>query len=320
MELLANDQSLHEQFHSVAAFREAFSRVMGMRNAARVFGRELHCQRALLIMNPIARMSMQQAIMAFPIENERRAAMVWLSRAGPFWDDARQHTAGDWLESGDEVVTDTAIGEAAFRMVHGVGCGLVSFFPSSWNFTPIEVWWRREDAELGDRSVALENWWEVTALREALRSSLPSIASWDGLREASRKRFGALTFADGCFEPLRGVPFSKSAADRFVVLLGVLDQLARAFDERGERNAEGHRISQDHFTGECALFSDSSSSEKRKFRRELTFTHPEDATRSLFCPWHGKVSHLTLRLHFSWPVEAEKPVYIVYAGPKITKR
>ena len=29
---------------------------------------------------------------------------------------------------------------------------------------------------------------------------------------------------------------------------------------------------------------------------------------------------MTLRLHFSWPIEAGKPVYIVYAGPKITKR
>ncbi|MCY3818840.1 MAG: hypothetical protein OXH52_05670 [Gammaproteobacteria bacterium] len=45
-----------------------------------------------------------------------------------------------------------------------------------------------------------------------------------------------------------------------------------------------------------------------------------DPMASLFCPWHGKVSRLTLRLHFSWPVEAGRPIYVVYAGPKITSR
>ena len=68
------------------------------------------------------------------------------------------------------------------------------------------------------------------------------------------------------------------------------------------------------------LFSDSSDSEKRDFRQGLTFAHPEDPARSMFCPWHGKVRHPTLRVHFSWPVRVGKPVHIVYAGPKITKR
>ena len=72
--------------------------------------------------------------------------------------------------------------------------------------------------------------------------------------------------------------------------------------------------------GDRALFSDSSLSEKRKFRKALTFGHPEKPGGRLFCPWHGKVSHQTLRLHFSWPPQAKQPVHIVYAGPKITKR
>ncbi len=29
---------------------------------------------------------------------------------------------------------------------------------------------------------------------------------------------------------------------------------------------------------------------------------------------------MVLRLHFSWPVEADQPVAVVYAGPKITKQ
>ena len=41
VELLANDLSFHEQFHDVAAFRTALSRLMAMRHAARRFEREV---------------------------------------------------------------------------------------------------------------------------------------------------------------------------------------------------------------------------------------------------------------------------------------
>ena len=32
------------------------------------------------------------------------------------------------------------------------------------------------------------------------------------------------------------------------------------------------------------------------------------------------VRRMTLRLHFSWPIRADEPVYVVYVGPKLTKR
>ena len=320
MELLANDLSVHEQFHDLTGFRDALSRLMVMRGAARLFGREVHCHSTLLNAKPMPGITMQQAISSLGVESERRAVMIWLTSAGPFWDDVHRHGGDDWMECDGGVVTDTAVGEAAFRTLHGVDSGLLSVSPSAWNHTPLEVTWLREAEGLDNRNAALENWWTAEALKEALRHRTPPIGSWGDMREASRNRFEQLTFAEDCFAPLAGVPFAKSAADRFIVLLDILDRSARAFEKDGARNAEGHRLYRDYFTGFRALFSDSSDSEKRNFRRELTFSHPEDREGSLFCTWHGKVSHLTLRLHFSWPIEAGKPVYVVYAGPKITKR
>ena len=93
-----------------------------------------------------------------------------------------------------------------------------------------------------------------------------------------------------------------------------------AIDATGVRTPEGQRVYQDYFTGENALFSDSSDNEKRRFGEALTFPHPSEPGNSLACPWHGKVRHMTLRLHFSWPIEPGKPVYVVYAGPKLTRR
>ena len=322
MELLANELSVHEQFRDMAGFREALSLLMTMRRVAKRFGREVHCHHIFLNTKPMPAVPMQKMVGNLGVESERRAVMSWLTRTDPFWDDDDMRRLGgnDRLECDGEIVTDTAVGEAAFRSLHSVDCGLVSFSPSDWNFTPVKVTWRRAGEGLNDRMSALGNWWSVATLEKALRDRRPPIGSWDDLREASRIRFERLTFAEDCFDPLAGVPFAKSAAGRFIELLDILDRFARAFKKDGARNEEGHRIYQDHFTGDRALFSESSKTEKRKFSQELTFAHPQDPANSLFCTWHGKVSHQMLRLHFSWPIEEGKPVYVVYAGPKITKR
>jgi len=320
LEILVNDLSIHEQFRDVATFRDALARLMAMRSAARRFGRDVHCHRELLTASPIPGMAMQQAIGRLGVESERRAAMGWLTRFGPFWEDLRRHEGGDWLECGGKIVTGSAVGEAAFRTLHGADCGLISFAPSDWDYSPVDVTWRREDEGAEDRSTALQNWRSPRALEDRLPDVAPPIRSWSDLRAAVAGRFESLTWAPDCFDPLKGVPFARSAAERFVALLGILDRMARAFDATGARTVKGQGIYQDYFTGDDALFSDSSDQEKRRFREALTFPHPGEPGSFLFCPWHGKVRHMTLRLHFSWPVEAGRPVYVVYAGPKLTKR
>ena len=117
MKLFANDLSIHGQFYGIPLFRDALARLMAMRNAARRFGREVYCHRAFLTANPMPNMTMQQALGRLA-SSERRAAMVWLTRGGPFWDNPRQHGADDWLECRGEVVTDSAVGEAAYRKLH----------------------------------------------------------------------------------------------------------------------------------------------------------------------------------------------------------
>ncbi len=319
MDLLVNDLSVHGQFHDLAGFRDALSRLMALRKTAKSFGIEVQSNGAFLNTKPIPGLPLRRAIGSLDIERQR-AVMSWLTRSGPFWDDVRRHRDDDWLEHDGEVVTDTAIGEAAFRSLHGVDCGLVSLAPSEWCLSPIDIIWVRKAEGLDDRNAAVENWWGAETLEESLRHRAPPLRSWNDLRKASSNRFPNLVFAKECFAPLEAVPFARSAADRLVVLIEVLNRFASAFDDDGKRNEEGHRIYNDYFTGDRAWFSDSSDTEKLKFRQELTFTHPENRADTLFCTWHGKVQHQTLRLHFSWPVEADKPVYVVYAGPKITKR
>ena len=321
MEFFANELSIHQQFGDLPTFRIALERLMAVRSTLRRWGRDVHCHRSLLDVEPIRGMPMRQAVQGLAV-NDRRALMVWLTRGGPFWDELRRHEADEYLECRGDVVTDSAVGEAAYRTLHGVQCSLASVVPSDWDYSPIEVLWRREAEGLADRSTALDNWRDPNSLKKILGDVAPSVQSWADLQSYSLIRFKNLTFAGDCFEALAGRPFVRSAADRVLVLLGILDRFAVAFDANGERTPEGHQIYQDYFTGikDNAWFSDSSDSEKRDFRHRLTFSHPEDPGKSLLCTWHGKERRMTLRLHFSWPVRAGEPVYVVYVGPKLTKR
>ena len=323
MKLLMNDLSIHEQFHDIEIFYNSLERLMTMRNAAKEFGLKMLCHRGILNSFPINGISMQRAIGQLSDKNKQRAIMTWLTKDGPFWNDIdiRQHSDNHYLEHNDDVVTDTAVGEAAFLALQGIPCGITSITPSDWNFSPVSVTWYREDEGLHNRTIELENWWNIDALKKDLSNAAPPIKSWKDLREASRRQCNELRFAENCFDPLEEVPFITSGAQRFLYLLSILNQLACAFETTGERTSEGHRIHKDCFEGgKKALFSDSSSSEKDKFRRELTFSHPDELESDLFCPWHGKVRSQNLRLHFSWPIKSGEPVYVVYAGPKLTKR
>ena len=129
-----------------------------------------------------------------------------------------------------------------------------------------------------------------------------------------------LTFSVDCFEPLQGHPFVVGAAYRIIELLDTLNKFITCVDAQGQRTPEGQRIYQDHFTGDKAWFSDSSDNEKMDFKAKLTFRHPGECGKSLFCTWHGKVKIQQIRIHFSWPVSLGESLYVVYVGPKLTKQ
>ena len=319
MELIFNELSVHGQFADLGTFRAAIGRVMGMRRLMQRFGREIYCHRSLVHSQVMQGMTMPQAVQALD-QNSRRALMLWLGRHGPFWEDAREHGGDDYLDCfkyEDSIVTDTAVGEAAFCTLHGLHRGLVSVIPSSWRFSPVPVEFHEDD---GARSIEVRNYWDAGELEADLVEEEPPLGSWKALAAAARTCCRDLTLSPDSFEPLRGHPFHEGAADRVLLRLMVLQEMRNCFDGCGERTAEGNRPYQKHFTGEKAWFSDSSRSEKRDFSNELTFPHPSVRGEWPSCTWHGKVKWPQLRIHFSWPNRPAEPLYVVYVGPKITKR
>jgi hypothetical protein len=317
VDFLANDLSLHGQFHDFRDFGDAVRRMMEIRQEIRRFGSSLYCCRSMAQAHITAQVPMQQAVQGLSNE-QRRALMQWLTQHGPHWEDVRLHIADDWIETRGEIVTDTAIGEAAFGRLNGTARDLVSFAPSDWTFTPVEATWRQEDNQSAD--VSIPNHWNIASITAWLASNPEIVESWASLEAQMRRVNTRLTLADGVFKSLGGHPFVPSAAERIRVLLHTLDRFKGCFNDQGQRNAEGHALYANHFSVQKGWFSDSSEAEKNEFHAELTFPHPQRPGETLFCPWHGKVKTPQIRIHFSWHVRADEPLYVVYVGPKRTKR
>ncbi len=193
---------------------------------------------------------MPKAVQALS-NDKRRAFMQWLTRRGPFWEDIRQHSGDeDLLEYNDEIVTDTAVGEAAYCLIHGIDRGLISLKPSSWLVSPLAVKWYDNDSV---KNIEVLNYWDPATVKTALESTSPQLGSWKDLKSAARIRCPDLTFSDDCFEPLQGHPFNKGAAERLLLRLNKLNVLKNSFNEEGRRNPEGHALYQKYFTGGKAL-------------------------------------------------------------------
>ena len=317
MGYLVNDLSLDGQYPDFEAFRNGIVRIMKMRQLALRYGRELYCHRNLINARVTPRLSMPQVIGLFSIE-EKRVLMPWLTKRGPFWEDIRQHKEDEYLECYQDIVTDSAIGEAAYCCLIGIERGLASFSPSSWEFSPVPVSWVVDTGD--DRSVDVLNYWDTTSFERALKAAPAPITSWDQLASFCNTHFHDLMFSEDSFEPLRGHPFVHGAMNRILELLDTLDKIMNSRDEKGEFSSEGQRLYQDHFVGGKAWFSDSSEREKQEFATGITFPHPEKIGEHIFCPWHGKVKTPQIRIHFPWPPENGRPLYVLYIGPKITKR
>jgi hypothetical protein len=318
MEVLLNELSLHGQFANVQAFQTALDKVMLARGRMRQFGGELRCHRNLTQAQVTHELTLQKAVSQLD-RNKRDALRSWLTKEGPFWEDSRQHDADEYLICQDypDPVTDTALGEAAHHCFNGNDYHTFSFEPSNWQINPIIVDWHRDDEII---VINVTNHWNINSLAIVLQTAASPITSWQQLAKDMPTRLSNLTFSENSFEPLYSHPFVDSAAKRIIELLNLLDKFKTCFDIQGQRTDEGNRLYQDHFMGDKAWFSDSSKNEKIEFKNELTFNYPDNRGEKLFCPWHGKVKTPQIRIHFSYPISANEPLYVPYIGLKITKK
>lgn len=152
---------------------------------------------------------------------------------------------------------------------------MVSISPSDWCCQSVKVSWVQGEGKKRDH-VLINNFIDWNSLETALEDQEPTIRSWSQLKTKSIKRYKSLCFSKDSFDPLDGIPFNQSCANRFEYLFGILNTFVEEHDENGVRTEVGQQIIKDYFHGKKALFSDSSDTEKRGFKEKMTFPHPED--------------------------------------------
>jgi hypothetical protein len=184
--------------------------------------------------------------------------------------------------------------------------------------TPLTVQHGLDEQPLGH--IDVPNVYEIEGLEKAALAALRVPTSWTELLEQCRLRFDQLAFSDDILNQLHREPFSPYVCERTFALLSVLQQYMDMRLPNGERSEACHQIVQTHFTGDKAWFTDESEQNKRTFRNEMTFSDPDNGTRRIFCPWHGKIKSPQYRIHFDWPAAPQsKHIKVVYIGPKIAK-
>ncbi len=180
--------------------------------------------------------------------------------------------------------------------------------------SPLTVLWKQDKEQ---KEVEVVNFWTATTLEQFCLSYRSSVTSWNELIARLRVDCTQLTFLESVNLGLYGEPFNLTIAKQVEELLAILNQLKSCFDEAGTMTETGFDLLQKFFHGDRAKFTDESESNKHRFRQEMTFRVPDGET--VFCPYHGKISHRYFRIHFTWPIRHNEPLYVGYIGPKLTK-
>lgn len=307
--LIFNDSSIHDQFRSAEEFSSAVEKLLTLRATAKTFRLEISCCYNLTT-RPI--LNGQSLIKAanYLGHDVKILLLQWLDKGGPYWQLSPSHSQDDTYLFGDRNVGGTGLAEATSLSMQGEACSCVSLSPSDWELSPVKL----SIGAFGEPH-EVENFWESERLGQHLSSSVPLPGSWKELQNSLAH--GWLVIDVDAFNPLQNLPFNEVQCRTLTRQLKVLDDLSNALKNRDEEMRR--TIVEQFFKGSRAWFSDSSDTEKSQFGPKMTFLDKKSGCDRL-CSWHGKISHGTLRLHFTDPTIVGQPITVFYIGPKITKR
>jgi len=322
MRIFFNELSIEGQFNSVHDFKSSFFEVMEMRKKANQFGYKLECSKSIFERLVTVNRYFPTVLDDFS-KDEKRAILLWVSKQGPFWQEKQSHGENDYVtvDGNEEIFNGDIICEACVINLNNISySSLVSITPSSWCMNPINAIYHFDDEN--SENVTISNYWEFEPFTAFLDSIGYNISSWTELEKHCFSVFANLTFSKDCFQPLTKHPFIKSASNKIISQLSILDRLCSCVDKKGGLNEQGAELYDKYFKSNNALFTDSSDSEKNDFKEKLTFKNPDNPSEKISCSMHGKINtnDLPIRLHFNWFDKSKKLFYVTYIGQKITKR
>lgn len=323
MEWHINDLSLDGQFETHTAFcDEALRPLIELRRRNGNLRERLFCSRQLYE-RPVTGggMSLRESVQQLGDREFCALVLAWITKYGPFWDDSRAEVADDYFEFEGLDVTDQGLGECARRQIIQINARSFSFLggQQDWARSPLIVQQGLPEEPLGQ--IEVPNDCSMADLDAAALALTPLPRSWREVIDQAGMQYTGLVISDEIVTVLQPQPFSAYIGQRVIVLLGVLQTIVDSLDAEQKFTNQTREITRNHFSGQRALFSNESSTNKRKFKDALTFQDPLDPKKRIFCPWHGKISSRAFRIHFDWPLSSQNEfIKVVYIGPKITKR
>ena len=319
MEWHLNDLSLDGQFDEPQSFCAMLKNLLQLRISNPTMRNQLYCSRLLHLRQITQTVDLRQAILETKDKIFTRLVLEWITKSGPFWDDSRQHNQDDYFEYQSHDVTDQGLGEASRRKLAGIPAGVFSFQGSPLQFTINSLLVQQGLSEAPINSIDIDNCWTTEQLIQSIQNS-KTYRCWQDVRAEIKYRFKGLVISDSVMDSLLPNPFSQQVTKRIFELLHVLDQLVVQSDANGQLSQSGMNLFQEHFVGNKAWFTDESATNKRNFRQEMTFSDPDEASKKIFCPYHGKIKTPQIRIHFQWPrPTGQSKIKVVYIGSKITK-
>lgn len=314
-----NDASLQGQFADRAEFEGVLRGLIFARARIPAIRQNLRSTRSLQEAMVASATNVRRALFELRDKELKAATFSWLDKTGPFVDDDRLDEVDDYFEYRDVEISATGLGEAARRTKAGTECTTYSFAGGTidYSVSPLEVDHGLREERYG--RYAVTNLWQTDALvDQALAAEAPT-QSWPDLVATARQRFVNLEIGPLNANPaLASEPFEASIRDRSLELMKVLNDYVGHRNEDGAEGPAGRALVETFFTGDRALFTGESATNRKFFEQEMTFRRVSGGR--FFAHWHGKISHRHFRMHFEWPLErSRKKLEIFYLGPKITK-
>lgn len=228
---LLNDASLHGQFTSFADVIAPLKRVYEIRQELQKSGFKLGIHSRVSARPATAEGDLRNALFRANRRDITALILTWFDRDGPFWDNSPRHNPNEYFECNDDLVTDSALAEAAVLILEEgkPEADTVSFRPSRFEQDPLSVLWRgRPD---GDLSVLVRNHVSAETLPNRLQELERPVQSWIEMLQRLHQKCPNLLFSPHILGQL-GTSFEPHVAERCLVLLPLLDQMVFAARER----------------------------------------------------------------------------------------